>query len=141
LPLLQIRARTGKSRINAAWPSIAAAAITIVLGLIVHRTSVLPPRPRDVLGDVLWAAMMMFLLGAALPRVRLLVRAGLALAICFAVEISQAYHSPRIDALRATAVGRLVLGSDFDARDLAAYALGVVSAALLLRFVLNDRGA
>jgi hypothetical protein len=47
------------------------------------------------------------------------------------VEVSQLYHAPAIDALRATFVGALVLGSGFDLRDLAAYALGVASALLL----------
>jgi hypothetical protein len=33
--------------------------------------------------------------------------------------------------VRATTLGSLVLGNDFDARDLAAYALGIGAAALL----------
>jgi hypothetical protein len=55
----------------------------------------------------------------------------LALGVCFAVEASQAYHTPGLDALRRTTIGHLVLGSDFDAWDLAAYTLGVLAAVLL----------
>jgi hypothetical protein len=59
----------------------------------------------------------------------------MALAVCFVVELSQLYHAPALDALRQTTVGHLVLGSDFDPRDLAAYAAGVLAAAMLERSV------
>jgi hypothetical protein len=70
-------------------------------------------------------------LGAVAPRARLSRRAGVALAVCFAVELSQLYHAPVIDSLRETTLGHLVLGSGFDPRDLASYAVGVLAAALL----------
>ena len=35
--------------------------------------------------------------------------------------MSQLYHTPTLDAIRATQAGQLVLGSGFDPRDLAAY--------------------
>jgi hypothetical protein len=60
-------------------------------------------------------------------------RAAAAYAVCAAVEFGQRVHAPRLDALRRTTVGHLVLGSDFDARDLAAYLLGVLAAAALER--------
>jgi hypothetical protein len=68
---------------------------------------------------------------AAFPRAPLLTRAAGALAIAFAVEFSQLYHAPGIDHLRATAIGHLVLGSDFYWRDLISYALGVGLAAMI----------
>jgi hypothetical protein len=49
--------------------------------------------------------------------------------------VSQLYHAPALDALRATRAGHLVLGSGFDARDLAAYTAGVAAAVLLERAV------
>ena len=51
--------------------------------------------------------------------------------ICFAVEVSQLFHTSGLDAFRATTVGQLVLGSGFDPLDLASYAAGVLAAALL----------
>lgn len=51
--------------------------------------------------------------------------------ICFAVEASQLFHTPGLDAFRATTVGQLVLGSGFDSLDLASYTAGVLAAALL----------
>ena len=111
---------------------IALALTTIAVGLLVHEQgAVLGPVARDVLSDALWAAMIAWWVGALVPGVRLAVRSGAAYAICAGVEVSQRYHTPGLDATRATVVGQLVLGSGFDARDLASYALGVAAAALL----------
>lgn len=111
---------------------VALALLTIAVGLLVHLSgSALGPVARDVLGDALWGAMMVWWTGAVAPDARLAVRSAVAYAICTAVEVSQLYHTPGLDAVRATKLGHLVLGSGFDPRDLAAYALGVGAAALL----------
>jgi hypothetical protein len=89
----------------------------------------LPPALRDVLGDALWAAMLTWGIGALAPARPLAGRLACAAALCTAVELSQRVHAPGLDALRATRLGHLVLGSDYDARDLAAYALGIATAA------------
>jgi hypothetical protein len=91
----------------------------------------LPPVFRDVLGDALWAMMIVWWMGVAAPRLRLRTRGMAALAICVAVELSQRYHTPFLDALRRTRPGHLVLGSGYDPRDLLAYALGVVAAVVV----------
>ena len=107
---------------------------TIGVGLGVHRWGdALPDAARDILGDALWAMMMAWWVGAAVPGARPLPRAGVALAIAWIVEFSQLYHTPAIDRVRATTLGHLMLGIDFDARDLAAYAAGVLAALLLER--------
>ena len=92
--------------------------------------------PRDaeaqtLLGDAMWAAMLMAWIGAAVPHVLLSRRAVIALALCTAVEVSQLAHAPLLDAMRRSTMGHLVLGNDFDVRDLGSYALGVAGAALL----------
>jgi hypothetical protein len=75
-----------------------------------------------------------------MPAARLRNRCAAALAICAGVELAQLYHTPMLNSLRATTIGHLVLGSDFDARDLAAYALGVLAASLAeLRFAAKQR--
>ncbi len=108
---------------------VAAALGTIVAGLLVHRGIVpLAAAPRDVLGDALWAMMIAWWLGALLPTRAAWERAVGALAICWLVEGSQLLHTPSLDAVRRTTLGRLVLGSGFDARDLGAYAVGVAAA-------------
>ena len=111
---------------------LALACATIVVGLVVHlHGAALGPVARDVLGDALWSMMITWWTGVLAPRARLSMRCMSAYAICAIVEVSQLYHSPALDAIRATALGHLVLGSGFDPRDLVAYAAGVALAALL----------
>ena len=76
---------------------------------------------------------MTWVIAAAAPAVRLPLRAAAALGFSFAVEFSQLYHTPALDAIRRTTAGHLALGSGFDPRDLAAYAAGVFAAVLLDR--------
>jgi hypothetical protein len=120
---------------------VALALGTIAVGLMVHlRGGALGPVARDVLGDALWATMIAWWIGAAAPSVRIGLRGVAALAVWFAVEASQLFRAPVIDAARATTLGRLVLGTGFDPRDLLAYAAGV-AAAMLLEVILTARGA
>jgi hypothetical protein len=122
---------------------LALALATLGLGLTVNRGGAAlgrDPIARDVLGDALWAVMIVWWLGVLAPTLHLTVRAGLALAICAAVEVSQLLHAPALDAARRTLPGRLMLGSGFDPRDLVAYAAGVLAAvlAVVARRALRD---
>ncbi len=108
------------------------AIVTIAIGLFVHRIAPLEPTARDILGDALWAAMITWFVSAIAPGAPLIVRAVASWAICAAVELSQLIHSPSLDALRATTLGHLVLGSGFDPRDLLSYAAGVLFVTLIL---------
>ena len=124
----------GTIRTRAAFVALAVG--TIAVGLGVHRRGdILGAALRDMLGDALWATMIAWWVAALVPRASLRTRAIAALAICFAVELSQLYHAPALDALRRTTAGHLVLGSGFDPRDFVSYALGVLAAALLERIV------
>ena len=123
-------------RVRAPYTALAAATIAVGLAVHWHGTS-LGRVTRDVLGDVLWATMMTWCIAALAPGARIPIRAAAALAICFAVEASQLYHTPGLDALRSTTLGHLFLGSGFDPRDLAAYTLGVLAAAVLERTALR----
>lgn len=103
------------------------AGVYIAAGLLVYLGgSALPHAARDVMGDALWAAMMASLVSATRPSASRAWRCAVALAICYAVEGSQLWHTPTLDALRATRVGHLVLGSGFDARDLVSYTAGII---------------
>lgn len=105
---------------------------TIGLGLWVHRDSAaFSAVTRDVLGDAIWAAMMMWCVAVIAPAISLSARGALAYGIGVAVEFSQLVHTPAIDAARSTTLGSLVLGSGFDPRDLAAYAVGIAVAVFL----------
>ena len=110
----------------------AAALATIALGLALRGLRrALPPTLGDVLGDALWAAMMFWWMGALAPRASWRTRALAALAVAWLVEIAQLWRAPWLVALRGSRLGHLVLGADFDARDLLAYAAGVACAAAL----------
>ena len=136
------RALTRRGAVRARAPYVALAVGTIAVGLLVHRRGgALPPAVRDVAGDALWAAMIAWWMGVVAPGARPWARGAAALGVCAAVELSQRLHAPGLDALRRTAVGHLVLGSDFDARDLAAYAAGVLAAVLLERAVVRRRAS
>jgi hypothetical protein len=111
---------------------VALAVATVALGLLVHRHGVgLGPAMRDVVGDALWAMMIAWWVGALAPRIQLAVRCAIAYAFCVVIELSQLLQGVALDAVRATALGHLVLGNDFDARDLLAYAIGITGAAII----------
>ena len=121
-------------------PYLALALGTLVVGLAVHRsTGVFAPAARDLLGDALWAAMLVWGVAAVVPRAAMRTRSAGALALCFAVEFGQLVHTPTLNALRRTTAGHLVLGSGFNPRDLAAYTIGVLVAALLEHAVARRR--
>lgn len=106
------------------------AAATVVLGLASrsHRGA-LPAVVGEYAGDVLWAAMVLFLLAALRPAAPTRRLALAAAAFALAVEVSQLFHAPWIDAVRRTRAGGLVLGHGFLASDLACYAAGIALAA------------
>ena len=76
-------------------------------------------------GDTLYATMVFVGLAIVAPRWSTTRLALTALACCCAVEVSQLYHAPWIDAIRTTVPGALVLGYGFLWSDLACYAVGV----------------
>jgi hypothetical protein len=113
--------------LNARMRTAGLAVVTIAIGLAVHR---LAPAgdARDIAGDALWAAMMCWWISALWPAKPIAWRAGLALAISWAVEFSQLSHAPWLEQLRDTRLGPLVLGTGFDPRDLVSYTVGVLLA-------------
>lgn len=133
--MLRVSRRTG---------FLLAALLTMATGLLVHRYGAgLGRAVHDVSGDALWGMMIAWGMGALLPQLGVAARAMLAYGVCLAVETSQLIHVPWLDAVRATRLGHLVLGVDFDGRDLLAYAVGVLVAVALeylLRDLLADEG-
>ncbi len=84
--------------------------------------------------------MVFWLVALLVPRAPTARLAAAALAIAVAVEISQLYRAPWLDAIRATRGGALVLGQGFLWSDLVCYTTGVVAAALLDRAIRDGRG-
>lgn len=109
----------------------AAVLAVIAAGLASRRyPGLLPASWGKYPGDALWALMVMLLCGLARPRWSVARTALTALAISFAVEFSQLYQAPWINAIRHTTPGHLVLGSGFNVGDLLAYAVGVAAGAV-----------
>ncbi len=118
---------------------VALAIVTIAIGLAVHMGGIVPGAiAKDVLGDALWAMMIVWWLSAVFPSTALPTRGGAAYLVCVAVELSQRLHHPMLDAARSTLPGRLILGSGFDPRDLVAYAAGVLVAVTLDWWVVRN---
>ena len=112
----------------------ALAAVTIGVGLLVHlHGHSLPADVRDILGDMLWAAMIYWVLAFIAPGAPRAWLAAAAIGICFAVEFSQMLNNPALRAARSSLIGHLILGSDYDTRDLFAYRAGVIAASLVDR--------
>lgn len=77
------------------------------------------------LGDVLWALMVFFLVGAIFHRKSTRAAGLYALGICYMVEISQLYQADWINTIRATKIGGLTLGYGFLWSDILAYTVGI----------------
>lgn len=104
----------------------------MVLGLGSRRyAAALPSFVARYAGDVLWASLVYWLLAWIRPRASRTMLAMAALFVAFAVEVSQLFHAPWIDGLRASRPGALVLGQGFLWTDLACYGVGVLIAAML----------
>jgi hypothetical protein len=76
-------------------------------------------------GDALWALMVFCLWGLFRPSLSTERLAIYALTISYLDEFSQIYQAPWINAIRATTVGHLVLGSTFSWWDMVSYTVGV----------------
>jgi len=101
-------------------------AITIVSGLASRQyANNFPQWVQSYLGDTLWALMVFLLVGYLFHTKSTRWVAIAALAFSYFIEISQLYHAPWIDTLRANWLGGLVLGFGFLWSDLVCYTVGV----------------
>jgi hypothetical protein len=101
--------------------------VVVGLGLASRRyAAMLPAVLAPYLGDALWALMVFVIVGFIAPRWSVLRVGAVALAVSYAVEVSQLYHAPWIDSVRHTRIGALVLGYGFLWSDLVCYTAGVM---------------
>ena len=75
-------------------------------------------------GDVLYATMIVLLVGALSPRSSIGGAALFGFAICVVIELTQAIQAPWLTSLRANKVVALVLGQGFVWTDFVCYAIG-----------------
>ena len=100
----------------------------VVAGLLSRRSEWVHAAFGKYPGDALWTAMIYCLVAALGPELSRVSVAAVALLVSFGVESSQLLQYPWLDSVRGTALGHLVLGSTFNAPDLAAYAVGALAA-------------
>lgn len=116
--------------------SLTALAATIVAGLATRSGSALVPAfVAEFGGDTLWATALFLAIRSVLNRLATRWVALLAAAGSLAVELSQLWRTPWLDALRSTRLGMLTLGNGFLYSDLLCYAVGVALAAALDRLL------
>ncbi|WP_217705651.1 ribosomal maturation YjgA family protein [Peristeroidobacter soli] len=119
---------TSRSRL---WLLVCVVAV-IALGLASRRfPSLFPAVLGKYPGDALWAMMVFVGLAFIKPRASTAGLAVLAFAISCAVEFLQLYQAPWLNAIRATTLGHLALGSTFSWGDIVAYGVGILIAALV----------
>jgi hypothetical protein len=107
-------------------PYLLAMLFVIALGLASRKLpGLFPAAVGKYPGDALWALMVFAAYGVLLPYASTYRLAALALMTSYAVELSQLYQAGWIDAIRASTLGHLILGSTFHWPDLAAYTVGV----------------
>ncbi|MFC4103358.1 ribosomal maturation YjgA family protein [Paenibacillus xanthanilyticus] len=109
----------------------AAAVIAVMLlGLASQRfADALPPFVASHAGDALWAAMVYVGFRTVFARKPAAFAAAASAVVAAAIEFSQLYQAPWLNAARETTVGALVLGRGFLAVDLLRYAAGIAAAA------------
>jgi uncharacterized protein (DUF1810 family) len=124
--LTQPPRHTRRRSLYAAWT-----AVVICAGLASRSDFVgLPPFLAKYAGDALWALMVFLGIALLVPTRSTATVAGLALAVSCAVEASQLYHAPWLDAIRRTTLGHLVLGDTFAWGDIGAYLVGITVGAV-----------
>lgn len=112
--------------------------VVMGLGILSRKLSYLLPNfVNTYLGDAIWAAMIYVMMAFVFANKRPKQVAVFSLLFCFAIELSQLYQAPWINAIRHTTLGALVLGSGFLWSDLLAYALGVGIAFLIEKKIIK----
>lgn len=108
---------------------------TIITGLFSRHYTAIPL----FIGDVLWALMVYFIIRFVFIKGGISHIAIYSLLFCYAIEFSQLYKAPWIEAVRHTLFGRLVLGDNFLWADLLSYTCGIIIGILLDKFLFNKK--
>jgi hypothetical protein len=118
---------------------VVCAVLIITLGLSSRSfAGALPAFIGAYAGDTLWAMLVFFSVAIVGPKLGLARRACISLCIAYAVEVSQLYHAPWLDAMRHTRVGALFLGVGFLWSDLLCYSIGVALGVVCEWLVINS---
>jgi hypothetical protein len=108
--------------------------LLLVIGLGLGSRSPQIPLPHFIVayaGDMLWALLVFLGFGFLFPHSSIRRSATAAAFFSLFIELSQLYHAPWLDAMRANPLAVLVLGRGFLWSDLVCYAVGIVLGTLL----------
>lgn len=111
--------------------------ITIILGLLSRKVQGLPQIISSYSGDGLWALMVFFLFSFLFNKKSTIFILVISIIFSYGIEISQLYHAPWIDSIRATTLGGLILGFGFLWSDLICYTVGIVIGAIIDKIINN----
>ena len=111
--------------------------ITIILGLLSRKVQGLPQIISSYSGDALWALMVFFLFSFLFNKKSTIFILVISIIFSYGIEISQLYHAPWIDSIRATTLGGLILGFGFLWSDLICYTVGIVIVAIIDKIINN----
>lgn len=115
--------------------------VVLLLGLVSRKAGFLfPAFVHMYLGDMLWALMIFFGVAFLFPKLTTRRIWLFSLGFCWFIEITQLYHAPWIDAIRATTLGGLVLGFGFLWSDMIAYVVGTAFGALIDNYLRKRLG-
>lgn len=102
------------------------AGLTILLGLLSRKMSVIP----TITGDVLYAVMIYWLSRFLFTGKSVLFSLVATIIFCFNIEFLQVVQYPLLRSIRSNPLLRLVFGQGFLWPDLVAYCIGAIGAAL-----------
>ncbi len=102
------------------------AGLTILLGLLSRKISVIP----TITGDVLYAVMIYWLSRFLFRGKSVLFSLMATILFCFSIEFLQLVQYPLLRSIRSNPLLRLVFGQGFLWSDLVAYCIGTIGAAL-----------
>lgn len=81
---------------------------------------------RDSSGGILYEIFWILLIGLLRPRGRAWIAGSAVFAVTTAVEFLQLWHHPLLESIRATFIGRTLIGTSFTWTDLPYYMIGTV---------------
>ena len=123
--MLSLGAGRRRSRVFSGLAVVAA----ILLGLASRRyPGAVPAVLGKYPGDALWAMVVFFGWGTLQPKASTVQIAALAFLTSIVVEVLKLYQAPWIVDVRHTTLGHLVFGHVFSFGNIAAYAVGIVTA-------------
>jgi hypothetical protein len=120
-----------------------AMALSVVAGLLARKYYFLfPAFTYAYLGDIIWGFAVYFLSAFLFPQIKPLKLGVYAFIFSAAVELSQLYQAPWIDAVRASKIGGLLLGHGFLWSDVACYFAGIFAGAcaviVFMKYIKNS---